>query len=294
MLLIRKYVYSGLGLLALLIVLIATQWNTPEWAGARIASKNVEARGGLSAWRQIHSMSLLGKLDAGKVRTEAVKVNLDPREAKAYAREAALKVLKGETADSWKTVQLPYSLELQRPRKSRLEIEFNGEKALQVYDGEHGWKLRPFLGRKEVEPYTAEENTSASSVQALDGYLIDYSAKKTKVELEGNEAVEGHDAFKLKLTLKDGQVRYIWVDAQSYLELKLTETPMVNGKAHTLTTYFRDYQTIDGLRIPHFIETQTEQDTKSSEKILIEKVVLNPEFNDYRFTKPDLANNTSS
>lgn len=290
MLLRKKLVFLGIGLIGLSLGIVATKWNTPEWAGARIVYKNAEARGGLQAWRKIHSMSLVGKLDAGKVRTEATKVNVDPREARAYAREAAMKILKGEASDSWKTVQLPYNLDLQRPRKSRLEIEFNGEKAVQVYDGEQGWKLRPFLGRKEVEPYTADETKLASALQDLDGYLIDYSVKGTKVELEGNEAVEEHDAFKLKLTLKDGQTRHVWVDAKTHLELKLDETRMVNGKARTLATYFRDYKPVDGLMIPHLIETKAEEGGKGSEKIFIEKVVLNPKLEDARFAKPEPTN----
>jgi hypothetical protein len=209
-------------------------------------------------------------------------------EALIQAREANLKTLKGEESNMWTTVQLPYRLDLQRPRKSHLEIEFSGDKAVQVYDGEHGWKLRPFLGRKEVEPYTAEETKATAAAQELDGFLIDYKAKGTKVELEGSEAVEGHDAFKLKLTLKDGQERRVWVDAKTYLELKLDETRKVSGKTRTLSTYFRDYKPVDGLMIPHLIETRKDG-TKDVEKIIIDKVILNPKLEDARFAKPTLS-----
>lgn len=284
----NKLVYLCLGFLALMLEIIVMQYNKPEWAGDRIAGKNAEARGGLQAWRQVGSMSLTGKMDAGKVKAKAPKVNVDPREARAYAREVALKTIKGEESNVWKTVQLPYQLDLQRPRKSHLEIEFNGDKAVQVYNGEHGWKLRPFLGRKEVEPYTVEEAKAASGAQELDGYLIDYKAKGTKIELEGNEAVEGHDAYKLKLTLKNGQQRRVWVDAKTYLEVKLDETRKVSGKIHTLSTYFRDYKPVDGLMIPRLIESRKEG-AKDVEKIIIDKVTLNPKLEDSLFAKPTLA-----
>jgi hypothetical protein len=280
--------YLGLGLVALLIGYFGMAFNNAEWEGARIANKNAEARGGLNAWREVRSMTMIGKLDAGKVRAEPVKVNVDPRESRAYAREAALKILKGENSDVWKTVQLPYNLDLKRPRKSRLEIEFNGDKAVQVYDGEHGWKLRPFLGRKEVEAYTADEAKTAMGFQGFDGYLIDHSAKDTKVELVCQEVVEGEEAEKLKLTLKDGQVRYLWVDAKTHLEVKMEESLMVNGKAHIRYTFFRDYKSVNGLMIPHLIETSTNDGSKDSEKILIEKVVLNPKFEDSHFAKPNV------
>jgi hypothetical protein len=36
-------------------------------------------------------------------------------------------------------------MKLKRPGKMRIELQFNGKTALQVYDGSNGWKLRPFL-----------------------------------------------------------------------------------------------------------------------------------------------------
>ena len=51
------------------------------------------------------------------------------------------------TADSDKAagtqqVPLPFRLEMKRPRKSRLAMDFAGKTAVQVYDGQNGWKLR--------------------------------------------------------------------------------------------------------------------------------------------------------
>ena len=284
----NRFVYLGLGLFGVVLGIIVMQYNRPDWAGARIATKNTEARGGHEAWQQIRSMTLVGMLDAGKVKAETAKSNMDTMTASVSAHELALKVRSQEQSDVWKTVQLPYSLDLLRPRKSHLEIEFSGDKAIQVYDGEHGWKLRPFLGRREVEPYTPLETNAASLQQELDGYLINHQTKGTKVELEGNETVEGHDTFKLKLTLKGGEERRLWVDTKTYLEVKLDESRTVNGPPLVLSTYFHDYKPIDGLLIPHLIETRKEGG-KDTEKIIINKVILNPNLEDSHFAKPALA-----
>jgi hypothetical protein len=63
----------------------------------------------------------------------------------------------------------------------RLEIEFHGQTAIQIYDGVQGWKLRPYLNRHEVERFTAEELKTASTQADLDGLLINYAAKGSKV-----------------------------------------------------------------------------------------------------------------
>jgi hypothetical protein len=183
-------------------------------------------------------------------------------------------------------VQLPFVLEMERNRKTRLELQFNGQTAVQVYDGTNGWKLRPFLNRRDVEPYTPDELKAASMQADIDGPLVDYVAKGTKVQLEGIQSVEGHDAFNLKLTLKTGQVQHIWVDAQTFLDVKIEGTPRrLDGRFHPVATYLRDYRSVNGLMIPYVNETAVDG-VKQTEKILVEKVIVNPKLEDSHFSKP--------
>ncbi len=156
---------------------------------------------------------------------------------------------------------------------------------MQVYDGTMGWKLRPFLQRREVEPFTPEELKIAAQQQELDGPLVDYAAKGNKIALEGMEPVEGRNAYKLRVTLKNGQVRHVWVDAETFLDVKIDGTRQLGGKSRTITTYLRDYKSVDGLKLPYVLET-TVEGVKGSEKILVEQVALNPKIADVRFTKP--------
>ena len=73
----------------------------------------------------------------------------------------------------------------------RVELVFANDTAVQVYDGANGWKLRPFLGRRQVEPYSPEELKAASFESDVDGPLVDYAAKGNKVDLEGVEEGRG-------------------------------------------------------------------------------------------------------
>jgi outer membrane lipoprotein-sorting protein len=183
-------------------------------------------------------------------------------------------------------VQLPFVLVMQRPRHSRLEIEFNGQTAVQVYDGKNGWKLRPYLNRHEVETFTPMELAAAGAQTELDGTLVDYAAKGTKLELVGIDKVEGKDAYQLKLTLKGGQVLHEWIDASSFLDVKIEGTPRkLDGKAHAVWIFMRDYRAVDGLQIPHLLETVV-KGVPRTEKIQIEKVVVNPKLDASRFARP--------
>jgi hypothetical protein len=255
----------------------------------QIIDRNVAAKGGLRAWQQVRTLSMAGKIDAGRARTDGGRAATvqDPVQAKAQIKAELRQVVFGKTApDAAKEIQLPFQMELTRPFKSRLEIAFQGDTAVQVYDGTAGWKLRPFLGRRQVEPFSAEELKAASEQQALDGPLVDYAAKGTQVALEGSEMVEGSNAYKLKLTLKNGDVRHLWIDAQTFLDVKIDAAPRrVDGKLRTVVTYFRDYKPVDGLQIAHRLETAVEGEP-GTQRILIEKVALNPVLEPSRFTKP--------
>jgi outer membrane lipoprotein-sorting protein len=251
----RKVFLYCIGLpvsMSLALIGAASPQAPAKLTAAQIVEKNVSAKGGLQAWRAVQTISFSGKMDAG---------------GKAK-------------------VQLPFVLEKRRPRKMRVELVFANDTAVQVYDGASGWKLRPYLGRRDVEPYSPEELKSASFESDVDGPLVDYATKGNKVELEGVEKVEGHDAYKLKLTMKSDQVQHIWVDAGTFLEVKVEGTPRrMDGKMRPVWIYLRDYKDVNGLMIPYVIETEV-QGNKDTHKMIIESVVVNPKLEDSLFTKP--------
>jgi hypothetical protein len=68
--------------------------------------------------------------------------------------------------------------------------------------------------------------------------LVDYAAKGTRIDLDGIEKVDGRDAYKLKLTLKNGEAMHVWIDAETFLEAKIEGTPRrLDGKYHPVEVY---------------------------------------------------------
>src|SRR4029077_11859670 len=253
---------------------------------AQIVDKNVAARGGLQAWRAIQTLSFQGKLGVGGNQRATLSVPMPDQQAVGQ-------FLPRRPAEE---ARLPFLMELKGERKERFELQFNGKTSVQVYDGTNGWKLRPFLNRMEVESYTAEELKSASMQADLDGPLVDYVAKGSRVELEGLEKVEGRDTYKLKLTLKSWQSLHVWVDAETFLEAKIEGHPRrLDGTEHPVEIYYRDYRTVDGLRIPFCLDTKVRTVAKTTlgvkdtpvptEKIIIDNVAVNPKLDEWRFAK---------
>jgi outer membrane lipoprotein-sorting protein len=250
-----------------------TRSSAANLTAEQVIEKNLAARGGLQAWRAVQTLSMSGKVDAGG--------NATPTRSVQGVQTAGVQLPK-RPADQ---VQLPFRLELKRGRKSRLELDFSGKTAVQVYDGTNGWKLRPYLNRHEVEAFTADEIKAVALQSDLDGPLMDYTAKGTTVEMDGTEKVEGNDTYRLKLTLKNGQTQHVWVDTKTFLETKIEGTPRrLDGKYHPVEIYYRDYKTVSGLMIPYVMETKV-QGVKQPEKIEIENIAVNPRVEDSRFAK---------
>jgi len=270
-----------------------TSSTAPTLSAAQIVEKSVAARGGLQAWRGVETMTLTGKMGAGGNRRATLSVPIPEK----HKDEATLQGARQRPVDE---VQLPFVMDLARSHKERFELVFNGQTAIQVYDGTHGWKLRPFLNRRDVEPFTSEEMKIASSQDDLGGPLVDYQAKNTKIELVGTEEVEGRDTYKVKLTTKDGNSKHVWIDAQTFLETKIEGQPRrLDGTYHPVEVHFRDYRQVSGLMIPFVVETHVLPVTKTAtglrdtpvpvEKITLEKVVVNPKFDASVFAKPEVT-----
>ena len=262
--------------------------SRPNISAATIVDRNVAARGGLQAWRSVQTISMEGKLGAGGNQRTAIPV---PSPDKKVIKQA----LPSRPAEE---AQLPFLMEMKRSRKMRLELQFNGQTAIQVFDGTDGWKLRPFLNRRVVEPFTPEEIKAASRQTDLDGPLVDYVAKGTQVELEGMEKVEDRNTYKLKLKTRTGETTHVWIDAQSFLEAKIEGQPRrLDGTDHPVEVYYRDYRPVNGLQIPFILETKVLPISKTAlglrdtpvppEKIVIDKVTINPKLDDSLFAKPE-------
>jgi hypothetical protein len=275
----RRALSCTVFVLACLPLLVAesgseTKGTQSRLTASEIVEKNVAARGGLSAWRAVHTLEMKGKMDAGGNNRPTIQI---PGEKKTTAD------LPKRPTDQ---VQLPFVMDLERGRKVRIEIQFNGQTAVQVYNGTQGWKLRPFLNRRQVENFTPEELKAASAQADLDGLLIDYAAKGSKVELQGVDKVDGRDAYNLKVTDKNGFPRQVWVDAESFLEVKVEGTPRrLDGKPHAVSTYLQDYRSVNGLMMPYLMITAVDG-VKDREKIAIEEIVSNPKLDASKFAMP--------
>jgi outer membrane lipoprotein-sorting protein len=181
-----------------------------------------------------------------------------------------------------------FVLELKRPRKMHIEISVEGQKVIRVYDGKSaGWMVNPFAENKDVQPMSAEDLRSIADESDFDGPLVDYKAKGSQIELAGKEDLDGKPVYRLKLTNKNGDVRFYLFDASSFLLLKWEGIRKVEEKEFPWESFFSDFRDVQGLKYPFKIE-QGSPGTEIQQNLTTEKIEINAQIDDAHFAKPAL------
>jgi hypothetical protein len=170
-------------------------------------------------------------------------------------------------------------------RRVREEAIVQGMAQVQAYDGKAAWQISPFSGRKDPELMSQDDTKSLLIDADIDGSLVDYKQKGHKAELVGHDSVEGTDCYKVKLSLKNGDVRYYFLDSDSFLELKIENQSNIRGTVQYTETYFGDYEQVNGIYYPFAVETG-DKGSDSRTKFAVDKVELDVPLDDARFLMP--------
>jgi hypothetical protein len=176
--------------------------------------------------------------------------------------------------------------ENKRSQMVRQEFTFQGMTGVNAYDGKTGWKIEPWGGKKDVESLSEEELKSIVEDADFDGPLLNYQQKGNKVEYVGTEPVEGTDAYKLKVTLKNGDVSYYFMDTDYYVPIKIETKRMVRGAEQESETSLGDYKEVAGVYLPHSFENGQKGSANKSQ-LTYEKIEANVTLDDGRFKQPE-------
>jgi outer membrane lipoprotein-sorting protein len=179
----------------------------------------------------------------------------------------------------------PFTVELKRPMKMHMTLSVQNQTMVRVYDGTQGWANNPFAGKLNPDAMTEEDLKNISEEADFDGPLVDYAKKSNKVELVGKDKVEEKDALRVRLTTKNGDVRYYLFDAKTFLLLKWEGKRRAEGKEYPIESYFHDYRDVDGLKFAFEIDSGSSA-TDLTQKLVIDKIELNVNFADSDFAKP--------
>jgi hypothetical protein len=183
--------------------------------------------------------------------------------------------------------RLPTTIEWKRPNKTRWEFEADGQTAIQVYDGKKGWTLMPFEGNRDPEEMSDQELEDVALQADLDGPLVDAAAKGNKITLLGKDDSDGRPTWELRVTRKNGDERFVYIDAETYLQTKTVTKRRMGGQEIEIKSIIDDYRSVDGLQLPHSFDASAEG-MPAGQSLRFSKAEVNVPIDESRFQKPSL------
>ena len=217
-----------------------------------LVQKNILAHGGLEKIKSVKSFRMIGRLRAGSFAAQ-------------IGREALAPDLLRETF----TVQ--------------------GMTEISAYDGTTGWKISPFEGRKDPQLLGEDELRELLEDADFYGPLVDYREKGNKIEYLGHDTVDGDDAYKLKVTLKNGDMAYYFLDPETFLEIRVERVRFVRGAVQEDFREPGSYKLIGGVYYPFSFAVGTKQQPGSTTKVTVEKIEVNIPIDKAEFQAPAAA-----
>jgi hypothetical protein len=120
----------------------------------------------------------------------------------------------------------------------------------------------------------------------IDGPLVDYQAKGNKVEYLGHDTVDGDDVYELKVTLKNGDIIYYYLDPDTYLEIKREKQQFIRGSVRESEEALGSYKQVAGVYYPYSLEVGAKNDPSQHAVITVEKIEVNVPIDDSQFKMP--------
>jgi hypothetical protein len=219
-----------------------------------LVSKNIEAKGGATALNSLQTLRSTGKM----------------------------LVQQGQ-------IELGYLQTKKQPEQVRTEASLQGMTQIEAYDGKEGWKISPFFGRKDPERMSADDVKALVEDTEIDGPLADWKAKGSTVEYLGTEDVDGTPAHKLKVVRKNGDVSFVYLDPDHFLEIRIVTQRVRHGAHEEIETDLGDYEKAGGVFVPTSIEVGR-KGSPYKQRVVVDKVEANVPVDDAIFHFPGQIN----
>ena len=214
-----------------------------------LVAKNIQARGGMEKIKAVNTIRMTGKI---------------------YVERLLRRDRRGEKAR----------------QLLRQTFTVQGMTQIQAYDGSTGWQISPFGGRKDPELMGEDDTRDLVDESDIDGPLVDYQAKGNNVEYLGHDTVDGDDVYKLKVTLKNGDIIYYYLDPDTYLEIKREKQQFIRGSVRETEENLGSYKQVAGVYYPYSIEAGAKNDPSQHAVITVEKIEVNVPIDDSQFKMP--------
>ena len=185
----------------------------------------------------------------------------------------------------------PFVIYAKRPDKSKVEIDVQGTKIVQAFDGSVAWALNPLQGGTAPQKLDENMTIQMKDQSQFDPVYLNYSKKGHEITLQGTEEIDGVECYKLQVVKykgneKEESTEYHFFDSENFVPIMIRQTTMTGPlKGQESETFLSDYQETDaGVIMPFYNETRV--NGQPVQTLVIASVVANEDMSDDMFAFP--------
>lgn len=180
-------------------------------------------------------------------------------------------------------MELPFIQIQKRPDKMYLEIDIQGMKMIQSFNGESGWAVEPWMSTDPRE-LTGPELNNVRQTATIDSDLVDWKERGYKLEYKGHEPLDGREVYRLNLIKGADDTYQFFIDSETYLINRMVIQTNYEGNIVEGETILGDYRTVSGITVPFRTEVRYGGQTLMTN--IIDKVEFDVTVDDKVFSRP--------
>ena len=180
-------------------------------------------------------------------------------------------------------MDLPLTIQIINGKAMRSDVEVMGQKVTNSYKDGKAWKINPFAGASTATDATDVELKDMKAQSSIASQLMDYKARGYKVDLQGQEDVNGAKAYKIKLTEPDNKESTYYIDATTFMPVKIIGKRNIMGQDMDVETFLSDPKDFGGVKFNTGIVQKAGGQT--FQEIHFDKIELNAPVDEKIFDK---------
>ena len=202
-----------------LTLMMGASLSTYAQTAEEIIQKHIAAIGGMESWKKVNSIKMNGSITA-------------------------------------QGMEIPVSVTSVHGKGMRMDMTIMGTSNYMILTPKEGWTYFPVQQQQKPEPLTADQVKQSQDQLDVQGELIDYETKGSKIAFVGKDDMEGTEVLKVRLTDKEGKEKTLFFDAANYYLLREVEKMKADGKEIEATVSFSNFQKLpEGIVVPLTVDS---------------------------------------
>ena len=182
-------------------------------------------------------------------------------------------------------MEFPLTITTVAGDKMRVDVDVQGQKIIQAYDGATAWQVMPFQGITKPTAMSEEESMDMAETK-FKSEFVDSEERGYKLESVEGKEVEGAATYGVRVTNDEGYDRTYYFDTEYMIPVMVSSVGKGGPMKGVVTeVYMSNYEEVDGMMVPMYMDTK--MNGQSVQKVTLKEVKLNVEVDEAMFSLPE-------